>query len=328
MRSLLRKLGFYILALWAAITLNFFIPRLAPGNPADTLIARFQGRIQPQALHALELQFGISNAPLWQQYLEYLNNLIHGNLGLSITYFPSPVITVIQQELPWTLVLVTISLLIGFVVGTLLGAVIAWKHGSVLDSTLPPALSFVAAIPQFLLGLVILYVFGFQLGLFPLHGGYDTSLVTPGWSPDFIASAVQHAILPAATFIIISLAGWMLSMRNTMVTTLTEDYVLMAQAKGLPDRRVMLAYAARNAILPNITGFAIALGSVVGGQLLIEIVFSYPGIGFGLLQAVQNSDYALMQGIFLLIVLAVLIANFLVDLVYVILDPRARQSRG
>jgi peptide/nickel transport system permease protein len=276
----------------------------------------------------LELQFGISHAPLWQQYLEYLNNLIHGNLGLSITYFPSPVITVIQQELPWTLVLVTVSLLLSFIVGTLLGAVIAWRHGSVLDGTLPPVLSFVAAIPQFLLGLVILYVLGFQLNLFPLHGGYDTSSVTPGWSPDFIASAVQHAILPAATFIIISLSGWMLSMRNTMVTTLTEDYVLMAQAKGLPDRRVMLAYAARNAILPNITGFAIALGSVVGGQVLIEIVFSYPGIGFGLLQAVQNSDYALMQGIFLLIVLAVLIANFLVDLIYVILDPRARQSRG
>ncbi len=328
MRHLLRRVGFYLIALWASVTLNFLIPRLAPGNPAELMIGRYQGRIGPQALHALEIQFGVTNAPLWSQYLQYLNNLLHGNLGYSIAYSMEPVTTAIRQELPWTLVLVTISLLISFGLGTLLGTIVAWKRGSLLEGLLPPVLTFLSAVPQFFLALLFLYFFAFTLGWFPLHGGYDTNSFTPDWSFGFITNAIWHAILPAFTFVIVSLAGWMLGMRNTMVTTLSEDYVLMAEAKGLPDHHVMLAYAARNAILPNITGFAIALGTVVTGQLLIEIVFSYPGIGFSLLQAVQDSDYALMQGIFLMLTLAVLVANFLVDLIYVILDPRVRQARS
>lgn len=327
MARLLRRTCFYIVALWVSITLNFLIPHLAPGNPAIALIGRFQGRISPLALHALEIQFGVTNDPLWMQYVQYLGNLFHGNLGLSITYFPTPVATMISQELPWTLILVSISLLLSFVLGTLLGVFIAWNRGSFIDGLLPPVLSFISAIPQFFLALVMLYVLGFMLNWFPLHGGYDAS-VSPDWSLDFILSAIQHALLPAFTFIIVSLSGWMLGMRNSMVTTLGEDYVIMAEAKGLSERRVMLAYAARNAILPNITGFAIALGSVVTGQLLIEIVFSYPGIGFALLQAVQNSDYALMQGVFLLLTLVILVANFLVDLIYAVLDPRVRITRG
>jgi peptide/nickel transport system permease protein len=327
MRYLLRRIGFYLIALWASVTLNFLIPRLAPGNPAEILIARFQGRIQPQALQALELQFGITNQPLWQQYLTYLNNTLHGNLGLSITYFPSPVTTMLAQELPWTLGLTFISLLISFILGTFLGALIAWRRGTFLDSLLPPVFSFISAIPQFFLALVLLYVLGFMMGLFPLHGGYD-NFVTIGLNPDFIGNVLYHSILPAVTIVVVYLSGWMLGMRHGMVTTLSEDYVLMAQAKGLPESQVMLRYAARNALLPNITGFALSLGFVVSGQLLIEIVFSYPGIGFALLQAVQNSDYALMQGIFLCITIVMLIANFLVDLIYVVLDPRVRQTRS
>ncbi|HET9920499.1 MAG TPA: ABC transporter permease [Ktedonobacteraceae bacterium] len=327
MRHLLRRTGFYLVALWASITLNFLIPRLAPGNPAQALIARFQGRIRPEALHALEIEFGISNQSLWVQYLQYLNNLAHGNLGISITYFPTPVATVIAQDLPWTLALVGISVLISFVLGTLLGIFIAWRHGSALDSVFPPFLVFFSAIPYFWLALLALYTLGFTLNWFPLNGGYDISLA-PDWSPAFILSAIQHGILPALTIVASSIAGWMLGMRNTMITTLSEDYVLMAEAKGLPDQRVMFNYAARNAILPNITGFALALGFVVGGALLTEIVFSYPGIGFALLQAVQNSDYALLQGLFLIIAVAVLGANFLSDMVNAALDPRVRQERG
>jgi peptide/nickel transport system permease protein len=170
----------------------------------------------------------------------------------------------------------------------------------------------------------LLYVIGFTLNLVPLSGGYDATSVTPGLNLDFISSAAQHAILPALTIILASMSGWLLGMRNTMLTTLTEDYVLMGQAKGLPERRVMFSYAARNAILPNITGFALALGFVVSGSLVTEMVFSYPGIGYALLQAVQNLDYPLMQGIFLVIALAVLGANFLADLLNAALDPRAR----
>jgi peptide/nickel transport system permease protein len=324
MRQLLRRIGFYLAALWATITLNFFIPRLAPGNPAQDLMARLQGRLDPRSEHALEVAFGISHDSLWSQYIQYLNNLAHGQLGLSITYFPTPVATVIAQDLPWTLVLVGTSVIISFLIGTLLGVLIAWWRGSLLDSFLPPLMTFLAAIPYFWFALLALYFLGFVLNWFPIYGGYDLS-IAPGWNPDFILSAIQHALLPALTIVVASISGWLLGMRNTMITTLSEDYILLAKAKGLSERRIMLMYAARNAILPNITGFALSLGFVVSGALLTEIVFSYPGIGLALLQAVQNADYALLQGIFLFIAVAVLGANFLADLLYSVLDPRVRQ---
>lgn len=323
MRHLLRRFGFYLVALWASITINFVIPRLAPGDPAGVLLARFQGRLNPQALHALQLQFGVTNDPLWIQYFQYLEKLFHGDLGISFTYFPTPVSTVIAQEIPWTLTLIGVSVLISFTLGTLLGAVLSWKRGSFFDSVIPPLLTFFSAVPYFWLALIALYVLGYTLNWFPLNGGYDTS-VTLGLNADFLVSAIQHAMLPALTIVLASIAGWMLGMRNSMITTLTEDYVLLAQAKGLSERRVVFAYAARNAILPNITAFALSLGFVVAGSLLTEVVFSYPGIGFALLQSAQNSDYPLLQGIFLFIALGVLGANFIADLVYVMLDPRVR----
>ena len=323
MKHLLRRIGFYLVALWAAITINFIIPRLAPGDPTGALMARFQGRMTPQTIHALRLQFGITNDPLWVQYGRYLANLLHGDLGTSFTYFPTPVSTVLAQEVPWTLALVGTALLISFVLGTLLGVLVAWKRGSLLDSILPPFLTFFSAIPYFWLALVALYILAYLLNWFPLNGGYDTS-TTEGLNLDFIGSAIYHGLLPALTIVLASIAGWMLGMRNAMVTTLTEDYVVLAEAKGLSEVRIMFAYAARNAILPNVTGFALSLGFVVGGALLTEIVFSYPGIGYALLQAALNSDYPLMQGIFLMIALAVLGANFIADLVYVLLDPRVR----
>jgi peptide/nickel transport system permease protein len=326
MRHLLRRVGFYLVALWASITLNFLIPRLTPGNPAQALIARLHGRISPQSLHALEISLGVSHDPLWSQYLQYLNNLAHGNLGISITYYPLPVAEVIAQEMPWTLMLVGLSLVISFVLGTLLGVVTAWRRTSNLDAILPPIFTFLSAIPYFWLALVLLYILGFTLNWFPINGGYDVNETAPGWDTYFFFSAIQHGILPALTIVISSVAGWLLGMRNAMITTLSEDYVLMAEAKGLPERRVMLTYAARNAILPNITGFALSLGFVVSGALLTEIVFSYPGIGFALLQAVHNLDYALLEAIFLIIAIAVLGANFLADLLYVVLDPRVRRK--
>ncbi|GCE21641.1 ABC transporter permease [Dictyobacter kobayashii] len=323
MKYLLRRISFYLVALWASITINFIIPRLAPGDPAGALMANFQGRLNPNTIHALELQFGLSHDPLWVQYFQYLVNLFHGDLGTSFTYFPTPVSTVIGQELPWTLTLIGTSVCISFFIGVLLGTLIAWKRGSLIDNIFPPMLTFFSAIPYFWLALIALYLFAYTLQWFPLNGGYDTS-TDVGWNTSFIVSAVQHGILPACTIVLGSVAGWMLGMRNSMITTLTEDYVLLAEAKGLSERRVMFAYAARNAILPSVTGFALSLGFVVGGSLLTEVVFSYPGIGFALLKAAQGSDYPLLQGIFLLIAIAVLGANFLTDLVYTLLDPRVR----
>jgi len=328
MRHLLRRCGFYLVALWASITLNFLIPRLMPGDPTAALMERFQGQnITENTLHAMREQFGISSEPLGVQYVQYLNNLLHGDLGFSITAYAT-VSSVIAEHLKWTLGLVGVAAVLSFVLGTLLGVIVAWRRGSLLDSILPPALTFFSAIPYFWMALALLYVLGFTLNLFPVSGGYDVLNQVPGWSWDFTFSVIQHAILPALTIVISSIAGWTIGMRNAMLTTLSEDYVLMAQAKGLSENRVMLSYAARNAILPSITGFAMSLGFIVGGSLLTEIVFSYPGIGLTLFKAVVGLDYALTQGIFLVIVVAVLCANFLSELMYTLLDPRVRQARG
>lgn len=330
MRRLLRRLGFYLLAIWVSLTVNFFIPRLAPGNPAEALIVRLEhgGHVSPATLKALEIAFGVNTTdPLWLQYLKYLNDLAHGNLGVSITNYPTSVTDVIAQDIKWTLVLGAVSVLISFGLGCILGIIMAWRRGSALDTLLSPALTFLSAIPYFWLALIAVYFLGFVLNWFPFSGGYDLAL-DPGWTPDFLLSAVYHSILPALTIVVSSVAGWMLGMRNTMITTLSEDYILMARAKGLHPLRIMFAYAAHNALLPNLTGFAIALGFIVSGQLLTEIVFSYPGVGYSLLLAVQNEDFALLQGLFLIITLAVLGANFLVDLLYAMLDPRVRQERS
>jgi peptide/nickel transport system permease protein len=330
MRRLLRRIGIYLVAIWAAVTINFFLPHLAPGNPAEVVFARLaqHGQVNPAALKALELEFGVNTTdPLWVQYLNYLNNLLHGNLGVSTNYYPTPVIDIISQDIKWTLVLLTISVVLSFTIGTLIGVFMAWRRGSALDTSLSSLMIFFYSILYPWLALLAVYVLGYTLGWFPFADGYDLSL-TPGWNLDFILSASYHAILPALTIIVSTVAGWMLTMRNSMITTLSEDYVLLARAKGLSSRRVMFAYAARNAILPSVTGLAIAIGAVVGGQLLVEIVFSYPGIGYALFQAIQSQDYALADGILLLVIVATVVMNLIVEALYVLLDPRMRQERS
>lgn len=331
MRHLLRRILFYLAALWAAVTINFIMPRLAPGDPLTTLVASIQekgGVVGPEYLHALQAELGYRNDPLWLQYLNYLSELLHGNLGISVQFSFQPVTSVISTSIMWTLGLGFTTILLSFLLGSLLGIVAAWKRGSLLDIMLTPGLNFIAAIPYFWLALLLLYIFGFTLHWFPVVGGYDQLNIDPGWSSDFISSVLYHTVLPAGTIVLVSLGGWMLIMRNTMVTTLAEDYVLLARAKGLRTRRIMFSYAARNAILPSIAGFAVALGFIVSGQLLTEMVFSYPGIGYTLLQSVNNQDYALIQGIFLFISLAILAANFLAEIFYTLLDPRVRQRRA
>jgi peptide/nickel transport system permease protein len=330
MRFLLRRAGFYLIALWAAITLNFIIPRLMPGDPTDAYIAKLQGQqISRAQLAAIRAEFGVNpSIPLWQQYLNYLNGILHGNLGISTSQFPTQVLTILQQSLPWTIGLVGAAVILSFFIGTLIGMLTAWRRGSWYDSLLPPVLTFLSAAPYFWMALGLVYVFAVGLSWFPTDSGYDVFSVSPGWSLAFLGSVLQHAILPVVTLVIGSLGGWVLTMRNTMITTLSEDYVLMAQAKGLPDQRVMLHYAARNAILPSITSFSISLGLVVSGALLTEIVFNYPGIGFALFKGIQGDDYGLIAGCFLVIALAVLLANFLSEVLYALLDPRVRQGRG
>ena len=229
----------------------------------------------------------------------------------------------IGTGLLWTVALAGTALVISFALGTLLGAAAAWRRGGWLDSALPPALALLGAVPYFWLAMLALFVFGYGLRWFPLGHAYSLDR-EPGWTFGFAVDVVRHAALPALTLVAATLGGWMLGMRNTMIALLDADFIKLAWAKGLPPRQIMLRYAARNALLPNVTSFGMALGFVLSGSLLTEIVFSYPGLGYLLVQAVRNKDYALMQGLFLLITLAVLAANFLVDVTYVWLDPRTR----
>jgi peptide/nickel transport system permease protein len=322
---LLRRLGFYALAGWAALTLNFFLPRLMPGDPATALFARFRGQLGPEAMDALRETFGLTDQPLAMQYVTYLAHALRGDLGISVAYFPSPVTGVIASGLPWTVLLAGTAVVVSFTIGTALGVAAAWRRGGRLDTVLPPALAFLGAFPYFWLAMVALYVLGFTLRWFPLGHAYADS-TEPGPTFAFVADVVRHAALPVATVVAATLGGWLLSMRNTMIAVLGSDYVNLARAKGLPPSRVMLRYAARNALLPSVTGFGMALGFVLGGSLLTEIVFSYPGQGYLLVQAVRNQDYPLMQGIFLVITMAVLAANFAVDVLYLWLDPRTRDA--
>ncbi|SFJ68931.1 ABC transporter permease [Cellulomonas sp. KH9] len=326
MRFVLRKLGFYAVALWAALTLNFAIPRLMPGNPVDILLARLQqrgGQVTAETRTAYALLLGgDSDQPILEQYVQYLGNLLRGDLGVSVSYFPARVSDVILQSLPWTIVLVGLATVITAILGVLLGAFVGWKPGTWLDS-LVPATTLMASMPYFWLALVLVYFLARNLGWFPMQGGFDVTL-QPGWNADFIGSAIQHGFLPALTIVLASIGGWLLGMRNMMVSTLSEDYVLTAEAKGLSPTKILRSYAARNAVLPSVAGFAISLGFVVSGSVITEQVFSYPGIGSRLLMAVSNNDFALMQGMFLFITLSVLAANLVVDLLYGLIDPRTR----
>jgi len=330
-RHVIRRILFYLCAVWVAITLDFFIPRLAPGEPVAALVGKMstKGYVTPAMQQSLSAMFGLNtHDPLWVQYFKYLGNLLRGNLGNSLQYFPTPVSQIIGQDIGWSIMLGGVAVLLSFSLGCLLGIIAAWKRGTRLDTFLSPVMNFLSAIPYFWLALLSLYLFSYLLNWFPLAGGYDSANIDPGWSFEFIGSVIQYAFLPALTLVVSSLAGWMLTMRNSMITTISEDYVLMARAKGLSERRVMFWYAARNAVLPNITGFAIAIGAIVGGQLLTEMVFSYPGIGYALFQAVSQQDYAMIQSIFLVLTLAVLGANFLADMLYAFLDPRVRVERS
>lgn len=317
---LLRRTGFYLLAGWVALTLNFFIPRWMPGDPATVMFARLQGQLEPEAIDAMRASFGLSDAPLLEQYRTYVGHMLRGELGVSVAYFPADVGSVISTGLLWTVVLAGTALVISFVLGTTLGAYSATQRGGWLDTWMPPLLSLIGAFPYFWLAMLAAYVLAFNGGWFPLRHAYDPSL-EPGLSLPFLASAVHHAFLPALTMVVASLGGWTMSMRNTMIGVLGEEHVRFADARGLPESMVF-RYAARTALLPSVTSFGMALGFVLSGALLTEIVFSYPGQGYLLIQAVRSQDYPLMQGIFLTITVAVLAANLLVDLITIAIDPR------
>ena len=328
MRYVLRKVGLFIITLWAAITLNFLLPRLMPGSPVDAALGKLASAGVPitnAERNAIEIQLGVPHASLFTQYWDYLKNIVTLRFGTSYSFPTQTVAQTVGKALPWTLVLVGVTTIVAFIVGTLLGVYAGWRRGRTADTSITVGATFFGAFPPFWLGLLLLYLAAFKYGWFPIKGGYSPG-TSPSWSLSFLSDALQHSVLPAVTLAVTTLSGWVFGMRNNMINTLGEDYITFAEANGLRGRTVALLYAARNALLPNVTAFGLILGAVVGGSVLVEGVYSYPGVGGLLFTAVTNHDFPLMQALFLVITLSMLVAIFVVDLLYARLDPRVRSA--
>lgn len=327
MRYFIRKIAFFLATLWAAVTLNFIIPRLQPGDPAEVMVRKLAGKdalLDPAKVKAIRAMLGAPQGNLLVQYWDYLKALGHLDFGVSYTYYPFPVTDVIAHAMPWTAVLVGTAQVLAFVIGVTLGAYAAWRRNSRFDSIVTLGSAFLGTLPTFWIALLLLVGFGYTLAWFPTSGGYDQA--TPGWNVAFFLDVAYHSILPAMALLITAPIGWILGMRNTMIMNLGEDYIRLAKAKGLSDRTIALRYAARNALLPSVTGFAIALGGIFGGSILVETIFDYPGMGRLMGEAIGNRDFPLLQALLLIIITGVLLANLIADMLYGVLDPRARKA--
>jgi peptide/nickel transport system permease protein len=328
MRWFLRRLGFYIFATWVALTITFLLPRLMPGDPIGGILQHLspsQIQSNPGIIKTYQTLLGGGHQSIWTAYGQYLHRVATLNFGISTSNYPSKVSDVVGRTLPYSLVLVGIAFLIAFLLGTAIGTVAAWRRGGGIDTIFVPVFMALGAFPAYFTGLLVVYFFGLKLGWFPIQHAYGND-VTPGANWHFIESAFHHGVLPALVIVLAYAGGWVLNMRTVMINTISEDYVAMAHAKGLPDRRVMTRYAARNAILPPLNGFAALFASAVGGLVFVEYVFSYPGVGLTLQQAVLGNDYALAQAILVTLSISVILANFIVDILNLVLDPRLRQS--
>ena len=325
MAFLLRRLVFYLAAFIAAATINFFLPRVMPGDPIQIMFSGAGSNLSMENLNALKLTFGFIDAPLGQQYLAYLQSVFTGDLGRSIKYFPLPVADLLGRALLWTVGLVGFATIVGFGIGTFLGVMAAWRRGTLFDTVVSIAAIFSSSVPAVVVSLITLFTFGYTLGWFP-NGYAADPMIDPSWSWGYVASVLYHGTLPMLTLVVVLTGGFAVTMRNNMINLLGEDYIVLGRAKGLSDQRVMLWYAARNALLPTVSALAISLGAVLGGSLVTEVVFNYPGMGNTLYQAIIARDYPVIQGELLIMTAAMLTANFVVDLSYVLLDPRLKRA--
>ena len=317
---LLKRVGFALVTLYMAVTLNFLLPRLMGGDPA-TALASEKALGSQEVANALKAQFGLDDPSILHQYGRYLGQLLHGNLGVSYVNYPSPVADVMLKALPWTLGTVLIATLLSYLVGWLIGIRGAWKAGSFFDNSTLFTAFFLNSVPFFWIAIIFIMIFSFYLGWFPLGQAMDPDIDSFSvWGK--IMSIVNHAFLPVFTLIIATLAGHILVLRNNLMRVLSEDYMLLAKAKGVSVRRRKYMYGARNALLPSFTGLMTSLGHVIGGAITTEIVFSYPGVGLVTFNAILNHDYPLIQGSFLFIAISVIVCNLIADLLYPLLDPR------
>lgn len=329
-RYLLAKTGWYLLALFVAVSLNFLLPRMIPGNPVSVIISQMAqtGGVQSEAMERLYrtfmAEFGLDR-PLWAQYLNYLGNVLTGDLGTSFTLYPAKVWDLIARALAWSIALQVPAILLGWLIGNLLGAVAAYKAGK-FDSVAFTSSLALSNVPYYCLAIVLLYLFGVKWAVLPIGGGYSFG-TAPALSWDFVLDALRHYLMPFASLVLVAIGGQAIGMREMAIYELGTDYVTYAKTLGVRDGK-LVRYVFRNAMLPQITGLAIAFGTMMGGALITETVFSYPGIGSLLFQGIRQNDYPLIQGITLIITVAVLLANFLVDIAYGYIDPRIKAAQA
>ena len=322
----------FVVIVWLAASLNFFLPRLSGQDPVRTKLlqqAQLGGYVQSgidEMVKVYETRFGL-DLPLWQQYLSYLGDVVRLNFNYSIANYPRTVNDMIGEALPWTMGLLGMTTLLSFAIGTLLGALLAWPRAPRWMTWLVPPLWALHAIPFFLLGLILMYVLAFQVPLLPIFGGYSPG-ARPAWNLTFILDVARHAVLPALSIVLVAIGGWALGMRGMMVTTMGEDYVVFAESKGLTSLTIFMRYCLRNAILPQVTALALALGQILSGAVLVEVIFGYPGIGTLLFQAIRENDHFLIQGIVFTVIVALGLATLILDLVYPLLDPRISYRRS
>ncbi len=328
----LKRFGVLLLIVWLAATLNFFLPKLSGVDPVRAKLleaASLGGYVHAgieDMVKVYQEKFGLDK-PLWEQYLTYMDDVLHGRLNYSIANYPRTVGGMIADAAPWTIGLLGLTTLFSFAAGTFLGALLAWPGAPRWLQWVMPPLWAMHAIPFFLLGLVLSSIFAFQFQLLPIFGGYAAG-ATPGLTLTFVLDILRHAVLPAASIVLANVGGWALAMRGMMVTTMGEDYVTFAEAKGLRSVTIFSRYCIRNAILPQTTGLALALGQILSGAVLVEVIFGYPGIGGLLFQAIEENDFFLIQGIVFTVIVALGFATFLLDVLYPLLDPRISYKRA
>ena len=326
---LINRLITLVLTVWIAATLIWIIPRLSPVDPADIMLGRMAAGAGTVAgadeiLAQLRASFGLDQ-PLFVQYLKYIGNVLVFDFGLSTATFPTEVSTLIARALPWTLGLMILSLIITFIFGNALGAFMVWDRSPKLVRVAIPAAMVFTSIPPILSGLLLMWIFAAQLRWFPLTGAYGLT-VDPGWTWAFAQSVLHHGFLPALSIVIVTFGFWALGMRGLMITVQGEDYVKLAEAKGLRPRYILYRYMIRNAILPQITAFALKVGLLIAGQVLVERIFAYNGMGKLLYDAILNQDFPVIQGVSYVIILMTALSVFLVDLLYPFIDPRIRHE--
>jgi peptide/nickel transport system permease protein len=329
---ILRRLLIFFAVVWAAATFNFFLPRMGGVNPVrEKLIQQssLSGSVQAgleDMIQDFEQKFGLEQ-PLWRQYLTYMSDMVRFDFNYSIVNYPRRVSDMIAEALPWTITLLLVTTLLAFLIGNFLGALMAWPNTpKFLEYVMPPILM-MTAIPYFLLGLILVYIFGFYMGVFPMFGGYTPGTI-PNRSLHFYLDVVWHSILPALSILLVGLGFWAMGMRSMMVMTQGEDFVVYADAMGLKDRTIFSRYAIRNALLPQVTALALTLGRIVSGAVLVEVIFGYPGIGTVLYQGIRGSDFFVVQGIIFVTIVAIGVATLVLDIVYPLLDPRITYRRG